>query len=121
MNLQLHHQTIKVKKIVQQSIPLCDRGQVRISEPKQRQLEAFISVENFNSLCVTELVRKLPSECRVYSTAITRLPGDVVLSRVVIYYSTVDKLWKIRNLIMFVIWIFGPVCMAFTALFYTSN
>jgi hypothetical protein len=113
MDIHRNPRTIEIKRIIQASVNLVDRGRVRISEPKQRQLEGFIAVDNFDSLCVSDLVHKLPRGTRLFARAVTRVPFDVVLSRVEIYYSTEDGFWKLRKFIMFVVWLVAPILLSF--------
>jgi hypothetical protein len=116
-DIRAHSQTLLVKESIMAAVKPDERGRVRLSEPLLRQTEGRIVVENFDSLCVTRLIATLPRRSRVFSRAPHRGGREVVLSRLDVYYPLDDCVWRMRKLIMFVMWIVFPLVGAFVFLF----
>lgn len=115
-----------VVKRLKQTILSClgedEHGRVRISDPVRRQNEIRLVVDNFDALNVSALMRKFPSKTRIFCRAVPRATNDVVLSRIEIYYFLENFWWRIKWVIMFLIWIVIPFALAFSSfMFYEED
>jgi hypothetical protein len=117
-DIRAHPQTLRVKECVLAAVKPDERDRVRLSEPIRRQMEGRLVVENFDSLCVTKLIETLPRRSRVYSRAPNRGGAQVVvLSRLDVYYPLDEQVWRVRKIILFILWVVMPVVGALTLLF----
>jgi hypothetical protein len=113
----VHPQTVRVKECVLAAVKPDERDRVRLSEPARRQMEGRLVVENFDSLCVSKLLETLPRRSRVFCRAPNRGGTQVVLSRLDVYYPLDDQVWRVRKIILFVLWVILPVVGASVLLF----
>jgi len=116
-DIRAHAQTVLVKDVILAAVKPEERGRVRLSDPVRRQMEGRIIVENYDSLCVTRLIEMLPHRSRVYSRAPHRRGDQIVLSRLDIYYPLDNRVWRMRKLVLLVMWIIVPIAGAFVFLF----
>lgn len=117
MSLDAHPQTLLVRNAVFACVKAEERGQVCVSKPVCRQSEGRVVVENFNTFCVSDLLRALPSRCRVFSRAPPVGSTRVTLTRLEIYYPLDSAVWRWRSVILAFVWLILPVALAFAFLF----
>ena len=89
-----------------------EHGRVRISDPVRRQNEIRLVVDNFDAMNVVELMKKFPSKTRIFCRAVPRTSADVVLSRIEIYYFMESFWWKLRWVVLFVVWVVVPMFLS---------
>lgn len=113
ITLDNHPQTSIVKDAVLKCVPDEDRGRICIGRPVYRQTRARIVVENFDIVCVSELLKHLPKNSKVFSRAPTQGGDSVVLSRLEIYYGLESAVWLNKRCILTFIWLFVPIVASF--------
>jgi len=116
MSIETHPQTSLVRNAVFGCVKPEERGQVCVSKPVCRQSEGRVVVENFDTLCISDLIRALPSRCRVFSRAPPSGSNRVTLTRVEIYYPLDFFIWRWKNIILLFVWVVLPVVLAFAFL-----
>ena len=118
MSIVAHPQTARVKDAIFSCVRESERGRVCIGEPTRRQAEGRVIVENFDTLCVSRLIRALPRDCRVFCRAPANGVDRVTLSKVEVYYPLETAVWRRRGVILFFVWVVAPVLGSFLYLFY---
>lgn len=116
MDIEAHEQTNVVRECIFLCIKEEERGQVCISKPTLRQKEGRIVVENFDTLCVSKLIKALPNKCRVYTRAPPTGVKRLTLSRLEIYYPLESFIWRWKYFILTTIWVIFPILLAFLIL-----
>lgn len=111
MSIETHPQTLLVRNAVFACVKAEERGQVCVGKPVCRQSEGRVVVENFDTLCVSSLLRALPSRCRVFSRAPPTGSTRVTLTRLEIYYPLESAVWRWRNVILTFVWVILPVAV----------
>lgn len=114
MDIEAHRQTTLVRDAVLSCVKEEERGQVCLGKPVLRQREGRIVVENFETLCVSQLAKTLPPGCRVFSRAPPSGAKRLTLSRVEIYYPLESVVWRWKKSILTVIWILLPIIISFS-------
>jgi hypothetical protein len=113
LTLDNHPQTSIVKDAVLKCVSDEDRGRICIGKPVYRQTRARIVVENFDVVCVSELLKLLPKNSKVFSRAPTQGGDSVVLSRLEIYYGLESSIWINKGAILSFLWLFIPIVASF--------
>jgi hypothetical protein len=118
VDIRKHAQTLAAKDAILAAVKRDERGRVRLSEAVLKQLEGRIIVENYDSIDVTGLIRSLPNRSRVFSRAPHKGGGSqVVLSRLDVYYPIDDYVWRMRKIILLLVWVIMPTVGALVFLF----
>jgi len=107
-----HPQSLRVKKAVLATAKPEEIGHIKLGDPVPRQTEGKIVVENFKTLCVSDLLHKLPSGSRVFCRATNRGLDNQILSCCDVYYPLDDRLWRWRYLVLASVWILPPTIAA---------
>ena len=107
MDIASHPVTLRIKEAIFNSINPSERHRVCVGAPERRQLEGWILIENFETLCVSKLIQALPSRCRVFCRAPPNL-GVQRLSRIEIYYPIESLLWRCRLVSFVFMWVVLP-------------
>lgn len=105
----------KIKNAILSCLHEDEHGRVRISDAVRRQNEIRLVVDNFDVLNVSVLMRKFPRKTQIFCRAVPRATSDVVLSRIEIYYFVESFWWRIKWVLMFLIWVLAPVALAFAS------
>lgn len=113
MDIESHGQTTLVRDAVFSCVKEEERGQVCVGKPILRQREGRIVVENFETLCVSQLSKALPPGCRVFSRAPPSGSKRLTLSRLEIYYPLESAVWRWKKSILTLIWICIPIIVSF--------
>jgi|AntAceMinimDraft_1070359.scaffolds.fasta_scaffold323736_1 hypothetical protein len=109
MNLESHGQTLVVKDAINLCLRTSEKPHVCIGPSKRSGDHGHIVVENYNTLCVSELLRVLPARCRVYSRAPVTGVKRVTQSRLDIYYPLDGTLWRWKTSVLVLVWILVPL------------
>lgn len=114
MDIEAHSQTLLVRDAVFSCVKEEERGQVCVGKAVLRQREGRIVVENFETLCVSQLSRALPPGCRVFSRAPPSGPRRLTLSRLEIYYPLENGIWRWKKSILTAVWVVFPILVSFS-------
>jgi hypothetical protein len=113
MDIETHWQTLLVRDAIFSCLSNDQRGQVVIGRPGRRRTGAtscgHVVVENFDTICVSDLSRLLPSKSRVFSRAPIAGGGAVTLTRLEIYYPVESYIWHWKCAVLCVSWIVVPL------------
>ena len=112
-SLRDHPQSVRVKQAVLSTAKSEEIGHIKIGNPVARQTGVKIVVENFKTLCVSDLLQKLPVGSQIFCRANNRGPDNQILSCCDVYYPLDDRLWRCRNIILAAVWILPPVIAFF--------